>query len=198
MGDDYVSYYIAMDEERREIALAGHHGHRQAVDSVIHTGYEKKILNAAMTPASAPGLTNYGPITIHLRQVSIEDRSTVLRENAFEFFERYRLGDQGAAEEPGWRSVWTQRQILGVAHVTPLITVATPANGLADLVMLPGAGRHDDRFMEVHIFGTLDWQSIEAAVLELPLTSTEDRDDWDFARTKLIVRGVSCDERQAP
>ena len=122
LGQNYISYYNALDHGARKIAERQYHAHRRAVDDKVHTGYGEEILNAALS-VDGRGLTNYGPITLELRQISIEDRASVMRENSFDFYDRYKLGDRDAIEEPGWRSTWATRARLGVAHVEPSVTV---------------------------------------------------------------------------
>jgi hypothetical protein len=129
-GQNYVSYYRALNTGLRQIAERQYHAQRTKVDAVIHPGYEIEILNAALSP-DGRGLTNYGPITLHLSEISISDRASVMRENTYDFFERNKLGDRNAEEEPGWRSVWAGRSKLGVAHLASAMTSATSLRDLA-------------------------------------------------------------------
>lgn len=190
VGTNYISYYKALDEGLRQIAERQYHGQRQKVDAVIHTGYEAEILNAALSP-DGRGLTNYGPIVLRLLEVSIDDRSSVLRENAFDFFERNNLGARNAEEANGWRAIWASRHRLGVAHLAPQVTSATAISDIPGLVLTSGSTRTDDRYMEVHIHGELSWQGIGSIVLERPLTDAAQQEDWEFARQKLTSRGIS-------
>ena len=185
----YRSYYRAYDEGLRSIAEAKYHGDRAAVDAKVHTGYERHILNAALSPDGS-GLINYGEITLQLREISVRDRASVLRENAFDFYERYGLGGRSSEEESGWRSTWPERARLGVAHLAPGITPAISLAGLPALVLTVGVARSDDRYMEVHIYGELNKEALEKVTLAKPLTEPEERDNWDFARQKLSLIGV--------
>lgn len=190
LGQNYISYYNALAHDARKIAQQYYHAHREAVDAKVHTGYGTEILNAALS-ADGRGLTNYGPITLELRQVAIEDRASVMRENSFEFYDRYHLGDRDAIEEPGWRSVWVNRAQLGVAHLGPDISAATPDADLPKIILSSGTTKRDDRYMEVHIFGDLSWQTLNKATLAQPLTTPEEQDDWFVGRQKLELRGVT-------
>lgn len=194
---NYMTYYKALDANLRMIAERQYHARRQLVDATIHTGYEKEILNAALSP-DGRGLTSYGQITLQLQDMAIEDRASVLRENAFKFYERYDLGRAGSEEQSGWRSVWTDRARLGIAHLAPEVTPAVGSQTLADLIMFSGPSRDDDRFIEVHIYGELSWQALSQVVLEKPLTETQDRDDWEFGRQKLGRRGVTIVDQVNP
>jgi hypothetical protein len=194
MGDNYISYYNALAINARKAAAAVYDAHRRAVDDKVHTGYGTEILNAALS-SDGRGLTNYGPITLQLLEASIEDRASVMRENSFDFYDRYHLGDRNAVEEPGWRSVWTSRAQLGVAHYEPTISPATADADLPDIVLFSGATRQDDRYMEIHIYGELSWQTLARVVLARPLTTAEEQDDWLFGRQKLERRDVEIVDR---
>jgi hypothetical protein len=167
------------------------------VDEKIHPGYRSEILDAALSP-DGRGLTNYGTITLELLSVAIEDRASVLRENSFDFYESNDLGRRDAEEEAGWRSVWNDRTYLGVAHLMPAVTPGTSIADLPDHILSSGSSRHNDRYMEVHIFGEISWQSLTKATLEKPLTIPEDQDDWDFGRQKLEPRGITIVDKVSP
>jgi len=184
LSQNYMSYYKARDSGLRKIAERQYHAHRGAVDEKVHPGYRADILNAALSP-DGRGLINYGAVTLELQDIAIRDRASVMRENAFNFYERYNLGRKDAQEAPGWRSTWSDRARLGVAHLEPAITTAIARNDIAKLILFSGPNRDDDRYMEVQIFGELSWQSLSKVSLEKPLTDSNERDDWDFACHKL-------------
>jgi len=197
VGQNYLSYYKALDLGLRKIAEERYHAHRGAVDEKIHPGFRAEIVNAALSP-DGRGLINYGVITLEFQNVSIEDRASVMRENSFAFYERNDLGRRDAVEELGWRSVWADRAHLGVAHLAPTVTPATAIHELADHILFSGATRPDDRYIEVHIFGEISWQSLSKVTLEKPLTKPEDQDDWSFGQQKLKTRGVMIVDRVNP
>lgn len=196
-GQNYVSYYKALKTDLRRIAERQYHAQRSKVDAAIHPGYEEEILNAALSP-DGRGLTNYGPITLQLLEVSISDRSSVMRENAFDFFERNDLGARDAEEELGWRSVWGSRYKLGVAQLAPSLTMAMAFDDISNCILSCGVTRGDDRYIEIHIYGELSWQALSRVVLERSLTDSKEQDDWDFGRQKLSHRGVTIVDRVNP
>src|SRR5208282_1748629 len=167
------------------------------VDEKIYPGFRAEIVNAALSP-DGRGLINYGVITLEFQNVSIEDRASVMRENSFAFYERNDLGRRDAVEELGWRSVWADRAHLGVAHLAPTVTPATAIHELADHILFSGATRPDDRYIEVHIFGEISWQSLSKVTLEKPLTKPEDQDDGSLGQQKLKTRGVMIVDRVNP
>ena len=188
-GQNYMSYYRTYEDHLREIAERTYHEHRSAVDSKVHPGYGREIINAALSP-DGRGLTNYGDITIQLKNISIEDRASVMRENAFHFYERYDLGKRDAKEDPGWRAIWADRARLGVADLEPTITPATAERDLPQEILYIGATRHEDQYMEVHIYGDLSWETFAQVTLEKALTVPKERSDWDFLRQRFTARGI--------
>lgn len=185
----YRSYHRALDQDLRQIAEEALHRHRGVVDMAVHTGYFADITNAAIS-TDGRALNNYGAISVTIGERFIADRATVLRENAWDFYERHDLGARGAEEEPGWRCVWADRAKLGVTHLAPNVTGATSNDALHHLVLEPGTGRHDDHFMEVHIFDMLTADTFAAVSLDRPLTDSEQQKDWDMASQKLAARGI--------
>jgi hypothetical protein len=188
-GQNYMTYYRTYETNLREIAERTYHEHRSAVDAKVHPGYGHEIINAALSP-DGRGLMNYGNITIELKSISIEDRASVMRENAFNFYERYDLGKRDAIEGPGWRATWADRVLLGVAHLEPALTLAVADRDLSQQVLYNGATRHEDRYIEVHIYGELSWETFAQVTLEKPLTVPKERGDWDFLRQRFTARGI--------
>ena len=135
---------------------------------------------------------------MQLREEAVERRASLLRENAFDFYERYHLGDRDAEEAPGWRAVWADRALLGVAQLEPALMAAMSSADLPTLVLSVGATKQEDRFLEVHMFDPLRWQAIASASSDRVITDAETRDEWDFARTRLARRGVPVADHTVP
>lgn len=191
-GTKYANYHQAMAEHTRHNAEQIHSAHRGAADAKVHTDYGDRIVNAALSP-DGRGLPLYGEVTLRLLDKTIAERASVLRENAFLFYERHDLGNPTGQEEPGWRAVWADRARLGVAKLVPEITTVTASRDLPAMVLSLGATRHDDRFLEVHIHGTINWQALAGVSLDKPLTDGQKQDDWDTATRRLSRNGVSVE-----
>lgn len=147
LGTDYRSYYKALDAGLRTVAEEIYHRHRNVVDAAIHSGYYQEITYAAVSP-DRRGLTSYGEITLQLGERFIAHRATVLRENAFAFYERYDLGRRDAREAPGWRCVWSDRGHLGIAHLEIELTLAVSEAMLPNVILAVGVDKDHDKFME--------------------------------------------------
>jgi hypothetical protein len=194
LNQPYLSYHRALDRQLRQKAEDEYHAHRTSVDATIHPGYEKEIIYAALNPNGA-GLTTYGSVTIQLKQSVLDRRASLLRENAFFFFERYRLGEHDRKEEQGWRAEWADRAKLGVAHLAESLTEATTASDLAKLVLTVGETRADDRLIEVHIHGQINIRNVDCVSLDQVLDDDHSKLEWTFAREKLRSTRVSVTER---
>lgn len=212
-GEAYRSYQASVDDGQREIAKRRFHSERTRVDAAVHTGYGNRIVNIALSPDGG-GLPNYGPVTLLLKESSIDDRCAVLRENAFYFYDRFRLGDREALEEPGWRSEWCDRSLLGAAALEPEVEQGMGEAALQKLVMASGEDRAKDRFIELHLYDALMREYVasfyldekctrdryEKAVSAGDATATRDRDAngmtsedrifWEHIVEKLTKNGA--------
>ena len=111
-------------------------------------------------------------------------RATVLRENAFDFYEHEDLGKRNAQEAPGWRAVWADRGLLGVAHLAVQLTPAMAIDAIDGLILRVGASRREDHFMEVHIYDAINVNGIEQVDLAVPLTDPEQREELGIRTAK--------------
>jgi hypothetical protein len=192
-GQAYRSYYDAVDDDRRQIAKRDFHANRAKVDSTIHTGYATRIVNMALSP-DGRGLPNYGQVSLLLRDDSVSDRCSLLRENAFKFFTRFALGDIDKREEPGWRSVWEDRALLGAAALEPDLRPGMSDEDLRDLILRAGGSRLEDRYIEVHLYDALMREYVRAFYLASELRTASEEIYWEQIKEKFAQRGVELIE----
>jgi len=197
LDQPYLSYHRALERQLRLKAEDEYHAHRLRVDATIHPGYEKEVIYAALNP-NGVGLKTYGAVTIQLNQRVLENRSSLLRENAFHFFERFRLGDAGSSEQPGWRAEWSDRMWLGIAHLAADLTDSTDDLDLPGLVLTIGDTRAEDRLIEIHVHGQITVRNVDRVTLDDTLNTEDARLDWSFAKEKLEKTRVEVTERVAP
>lgn len=188
-GDKYRSVYEAVERGDREVSEARYEAHRTAVDAKLYTAYHRHIVCAALSP-DGESLRNYGVVTLVLDDLAIRERASVMRENAFAFYERFTLGARNAVEDPGWRATWDDRKELGVAHLGPDITPADSNAALAQRILFNGPDRAADRFMEVNIYGGIGIQAVGRVTLTGTVASDDDRDWWECAASSLRRRGI--------
>ena len=59
------------------------------------------------------------------------------------------------------------------------------------LILSPSPDRHRVRFIELHIWGSIDVGALAGVVLTQPLTAPDKQAEWEMACTKLIAQGVA-------
>ena len=80
---------------------------RTAADGAINPFCFQKISPAALT-LDEGGLLLYGPYSVILKDIAIEDRSSVFEENPFEFNQRHHVV-AGQTVPLGYRAPWAER-----------------------------------------------------------------------------------------
>lgn len=188
-GDAYTTYYKAVKRRDRRASLLKHLAERKKVDGQIHSSYEEEIVNAALS-IDGRGLNSYGPITLVLKTEAIEDRSSVLRENAYQFYDRCNLGPRDADEPPGWRSTWADRHLLGVAKLAAMLSTSTTDTMIAEATLVSHGSKETDQFLEVHIYGDVPLFFVGEVRLERSLTETRDLKAWNESIEKLEKRRI--------
>lgn len=155
----YSNYHRGILAETRKAAINDWDRQRASVDSLMFGSYAKEIRFAALT-FSDTGLSSYGPYSITLRDVAVARRSSVLDENSYSFVKRHNV----VADKPipkGFRSTWQDRALLAVAKLGDAISSSTTSTEYQNILLSDTGDRAQDRFMEVHIFGTFDREAVE-------------------------------------
>jgi len=188
-SDKYRSIYRAIERGDREASAVKYEAHRKAVDAKLHTGYEIDIVCAALSP-DGRGLANYGDVILQIDGAAVSERASVLPENAFAFYERFKLGKRNAMEEPGWRAVWVDRAALGIAHLGQDVTANDDEDALVRRILFSGASRDDDRFMEVNIYDGIAIEAVGRVTLASVPRDGDDQDRWRCAAAWLRRNGI--------
>ena len=92
-------------------------------------------------------------------------RATVFEENSAQLLKR-----RGYEEPPGSRALWDERAKLCVAKLAEQIEPATPAEDFAGVLLQGGATSGEDRFVEVHIWGSMTHRAFARVTLTPGLT----------------------------
>ncbi len=132
---------------------------RVKADAELFPLYAKPIRFAALS-LDGMGLRSYGDCTFVLRENLIAHRASVFEDNSAVF-----LRDRGYKLPPGQRAPWRERAKLCVAKLTKWIHKDTTPADFPGLLLEQGADPENDRFVEVHIWGSLSIRSFERAVL---------------------------------
>ncbi|MDX1982231.1 MAG: hypothetical protein SFV51_18305 [Bryobacteraceae bacterium] len=154
----YATFHALVEGQRRRPEPTEFDRDRRAADSILFPYYEREIRFAVLS-LDGGGAGFYGPVSMVLSPVAIANRATVFEKNTLEFVRERNLGP-GRPVPAGFRSDWTSKHKVAGAKSHTEITATT---GTADFprILLDG-----DRFIEVHIFGSLHRRSITRIVMQ--------------------------------
>ncbi|MFZ2727349.1 MAG: hypothetical protein WAX77_13930 [Methylococcaceae bacterium] len=156
------NYNLQTESEIRLVAKIEEDRQRRIAEAVLFPSYAKEIRYAALS-LDNKGLISYGACSIFLKDSSMLYRASILEENSFYFVEK-NLGTIWNNGVPkGYRAVWTERHLLAVIKLADKLNGATIS--MTELLLKTNGNRAHDEFMEIHIYGALSFQSIEAIAL---------------------------------
>jgi len=140
---------------------------RRIADTILFTGYSEEISFAAIT-VDDRWMKSYGDAAIYFKEESIAHRASVFEGNSMRW-----IHDQAYSERapvgslskntleipPGYRATWDWRHKLGVAKLAT--DLREPHRTIADCVLSEAPEPSENRFIEVHIFGTFSIRSVK-------------------------------------
>lgn len=160
---------------------------RGAAEAAISPFYFEKINFAALT-LDGYGMTYYGPYSVTLKSLMIEDRASVFDQNPFNFLKTHHIVG-GKAPPSGYRAPWKLRGRLAVAKLQPEIS---PGKAFSHILMEPRRAEADCKFVEVHVFDAIHRLGIERIVGPVP-TERADRATWNQIVRKSKGLGVKVE-----
>lgn len=178
--------YLDRDPEKTECDQQ-----REAAEAAINPYYYRDLSFAALT-LDGRGMLYYGPYSVTLKSVTIEDRASVFEQNPF-YFNRVHHVVAGQAPPSGYRSPWEGRGRLAVAKLQAGIVPGCTAIQFPDILMEPRRSKSDCDFVEVHIFGSVNRLGIERIVGPKP-TTRPDRVIWQQMARKAKEYGATVEE----
>jgi hypothetical protein len=181
----YSNYNLQTQSETRQVAEMKNDKQRSGVEAQLFGAYKTKIRYAALA-LEDKGLISYGNCSMSLANITMENSATVLEENSFDFVSKYRLVP-GNDTPAGFRATWTQRYRLASAKLATKLLNNKP---FSDLLLSSDGDRNNDQFMEVHIYGAFDNQSVTA--VSVP-TDSNIKDPID----RLIVKQIHAYAKQS-
>lgn len=155
----YSTYCLQTDGETRDFSHSEFDKERRGIESTLFGSYGKNIRYAALS-IDGNGLNSYGDFTIILADKAIMKRATLLEDNSYQFIRNHRIlaGDK---IPPGYRAVWNDRHKLAVAKIK-MKKVLTNNRNYANIILSSNGDRQTDEFIEVHIYGKINRESIDA------------------------------------
>jgi len=168
----YVSYEKLVGSSACAPAEFVNDHHRKFVAGALFGTYGENIIYGALT-LSTRGLSTYGDIFCILKQVAIDDRTSFLEINSYEFIDKY----SGTSYPKGHRSDWKNKSKLVAIKFMQgghIKKGQTFDDWEKCLLVCDGKNRNLDEFVEAHIFGSFNLHSIEKMVGGTSLDSSKD------------------------
>ena len=156
----YTSFYKQRSSGARRPEDTGIETQRQVTDARMFPSYHEEIQFAALS-LDGKGVLSFGRCCLVLKSLAVARRTSVFWENAVDFCNRV-CPDQTKPIPPGYRAQWQLRAKLAAAKAEPLLDrQATLAE--FSRILLDG-----DRFVEVHIYGPFNRDSVERLLIPRP------------------------------
>jgi len=153
----YSNYQLLTEGEARDYARPEADKERLGVEGTIFGSYGRNLRYAALS-TDGRGLKSYGDYTIILSDEAVRLRATLLEENSYSFVKRHKIL-AGGKIPVGYRAVWKDRQKLAVAKMAKKILLTNTPN-YAKILLKSTGNRKKDEFIEVHIYGKINRESI--------------------------------------
>lgn len=184
----YSNYHLQVRASVRQASDPEDDRMRLAVDATIHGSYGDKISYAALS-LDGRGPQSYGEISLKLRDVAVARRATVLEQNSWTFVKSRSLF--GKQLPPGYLATWAERYKLVCAKIADYITPETSQSEFAGLILAQATRRSEEEFLEVHIFGTFNMDSIESVRGPSNVTTALDKALVAWIKDKVDSAGKS-------
>jgi hypothetical protein len=155
----YASYGLATAGETREYAKSQFDKERKGVEGFIFGSNAEHIRYAALS-LNKSGLKSYADYTLSLKNIAISERGTVFEENSYIVFQKY-FNQKDLTLQNGHIASWENKHLLAVVKCSEEI-VKKNKTYFADILLKSTGDRKTDDFMEVHIFGTFNKESVES------------------------------------
>lgn len=160
-GANYVNYhkfkgiYTSGDFEKN--------GRRKMIDSRFFAGFSDKIIFAALS-GDGKGLTPYGNCTITLKEKAIANRSTLLEEDSFRFFEKLEQSGKKIEFEntDGYIATWNEKHKLAVVKLADNIKNSDTNETFARHLLYVEKDKSSGKFIEIHILRGFGKKAISA------------------------------------
>lgn len=165
-ASQYVNYERLVGSGARTQASFADDSHRIVVAGAMFGSAGDNITYGALS-FSDRGLKTYGDIYCKLKTVAIDQRTSFLETNSYDFFEKYQ------EDYPlGYRSNWNGRRMLVAVKLEQRNEIAKDQK-IEDwekcVLVCDGKNRKNDEYVEVHIYGSFNSESIEDLVAAQPI-----------------------------
>lgn len=169
-GKAYQSYRRTVAADLRKRATFENDLKRSSVESLLF-GSHVDIIYAALT-VDQSSVRSYGPVTVVLRNSTIENRTSMLEKNSFFFVnDAMTIGWTFGKPLPvGFMAQWSDRHKLAVAKLKDALKKDISSEELADAILSSDGNRAADEFMELYIYGNIISTGVEKIKIPLSLS----------------------------
>lgn len=131
-------------------------------EHAIFPGYKDNIRFGALS-LDGVGVKNYGECSLEMKPGMVTHRTTLFEDNnvVFTVYEKKATMAQAGNLEPGHRAVWGDRHKLCVAKLAPRLHSGSVAADFPRVLLEQGKTTRDDRFVELHVWGSLTIRSLQ-------------------------------------
>ena len=164
---------------------------RTQFENAVFPNFHEEIVFAALS-LDASGLQGYGGCTMVLKDLMIEERTSVFEENPYTFARRHEL-TLNATIPDGYRATWQRRADLAIAKLHGRIDANTRDDEFADILMSDDGTTGGSDFIEVHIYGAINGNSIESIAASPPRRGPE-RLTWRAIQDYAKRLGIDAEE----
>ena len=184
------NYRLMTEAQIRTPAARQNHRQRLITESMLFGDNAKDVRYAALS-LNGKGLDSYGNCSIRLKSIGMYGKSTLLEENSFDFVMNNDL-KATTPNPPGFRATWDEKHTLAVAKLGEYIRSGT-AN-FAEVLLKCEGDRHTDKFIEVHIHGIIDGQSIDHLTIPVSVKGRRATAALKAIKKKAREKGLTWDE----
>lgn len=134
---------------------------RHAISGCLFGSYNNKIAYGVLS-LNKEGLPTYGDVFCLLRPVTIEKRTSFLEENSYRFVEKHNIL---SGRPVGNWATWRTKHLLALVKLERFIEKGQKETDWENVFFLTnGKDRNLDDFIEAHIYGSINYSSIENAM----------------------------------
>lgn len=173
-GNAYQSYRRTVAADLRKRATFANDLRRSTVESLLF-GSHVDIIYAALT-VDQRSVPSYGPVTVILRNSTIENRTSMLERNSYFFVDdAIKNGWTFAKPLPaGSMAQWADRHKLAVAKLKDRLNKDISKAEIADAILSSDGDRAVDEFIELYIYGNIIGNGVEKIKIPVSLIAAFD------------------------
>ena len=181
----YATYHLELINQTRSPKDNEFDRVRTQFESALFPNFHQQIRFGALS-LDDQWLRSYGPYAMVLKEGTIAHRASVFEENPYIFATRHKVL-LSSPIPPGYRASWDCRDRLGKAKLYSKLGPDTDSGEFPKILLEDRGGTADSDYIEVHIFGSFNRNSIEK-VIGPPPRRREEKVLW--AKLKRLMSNI--------